>query len=193
MHPGLPFHSPSQLAVNKIGSTRYSSSSSSSHQKKKCDVFISFRGKDTRSNFFSHLYNALVDYGISTYRDDIHLERGKSIPSELVKAINEARICLVIFSPNFASSTWCLDELSQILQKRNRVSVVRNGTLESFGEHEDVCLSNREKVEKLMPTLRHAAMFNRGARLVALISYLLYRLQSIHHYCSSVKLGVEYP
>ncbi|KAL6217128.1 hypothetical protein ACLB2K_010345 [Fragaria x ananassa] len=163
LHPGLPFHSPSQLAVNKIGSTRYSSSSSSSHQKKKCDVFISFRGKDTRSNFFSHLYNALVDYGISTYRDDIHLERGKSIPSELVKAINEARICLVIFSPNFASSTWCLDELSQILQKRNRVSVVRNGTLESFGEHEDVCLSNREKVEKLMPTLRHAAMFNRGA------------------------------
>lgn len=115
LKPGLPFPSSSQLAVNSMPSTP----SSSSQQKRECDVFISFRGEDTRSKFFGHLYRELVRHGISTFRDDIHVRKGKHISSELVKAIKDSKICLVILSPNFASSTWCLDELSEMLPRHS--------------------------------------------------------------------------
>lgn len=156
LNPGLPFPSSSQLAVNSMPSTP---SSSSSQQKRECDVFISFRGEDTRSKFFGHLYRELVRYGISTFRDDKHVRKGKSISSEIAKAIKDSKICLVILSPNFASSTWCLDELSEMLPRRNIASMVQNinGIPKTCGE---VCLDNREEVEKLMPTLGDAAMPN---------------------------------
>ncbi|KAH0733918.1 hypothetical protein KY285_009625 [Solanum tuberosum] len=48
----------------------------------KYDVFLSFRGEDTRRNFVSHLYNALDLRGIRTFKDDKRLEIGKSISDE---------------------------------------------------------------------------------------------------------------
>ncbi|XVE90477.1 hypothetical protein DITRI_Ditri20bG0080900 [Diplodiscus trichospermus] len=45
----------------------------------KYDVFLSFRGTDTRKNFTDHLYTALVQTGIHTFKDDEKIERGKNI------------------------------------------------------------------------------------------------------------------
>ncbi|XP_035546685.1 disease resistance protein RPV1-like [Juglans regia] len=78
------------------------------------DVFLSFRGEDTRNNFTAHLYNALDRKGINTYID-YELRRGKEISQALLKAIEESRIAIIILSQNYASSTWCLDELMKIL------------------------------------------------------------------------------
>ncbi|KAG7941827.1 hypothetical protein I3843_16G066400 [Carya illinoinensis] len=78
------------------------------------DVFLSFRGEDTRNNFTAHLYDALHRKGINTYID-YDLRRGNEISSALLKAIEESRIAVIIFSQNYASSTWCLDELKKIL------------------------------------------------------------------------------
>ncbi|XP_031255494.1 toll/interleukin-1 receptor-like protein [Pistacia vera] len=82
----------------------------------KYDVFLSFRGEDTRKNFTDHLYAALHQKGIFTFRDDEELERGTEISSELLKAIEESRFSIVILSKNYASSTWCLDELAKIVE-----------------------------------------------------------------------------
>ena len=90
-------------------------SSSSSSGRWIYDVFLSFRGIDTRNNFTDHLYAALQCSGIFTFRDNERLERGKSISPELLKAIEELRISIVILSKNYASSTWCLDELANII------------------------------------------------------------------------------
>ncbi|XP_048431714.1 disease resistance protein RPV1-like [Pyrus x bretschneideri] len=83
----------------------------------KYDVFLSFRGEDTRTNFTDHLYNALVNKGIKTFIDR-ELRRGEEIAPALLKAIEESRISLVIFSQTYASSSWCLEELVRILQCR---------------------------------------------------------------------------
>ena len=91
-------------------------SSSSSSRRWIYDVFLSFRGKDTRNSFTHHLYVALQRSGIFTFRDNERLERGKSISPELLKAIEESRFAIVILSRNYASSTWCLDELAKIIQ-----------------------------------------------------------------------------
>ncbi|CAK7352404.1 unnamed protein product [Dovyalis caffra] len=96
------------------------SGSSRSRPKGTYDVFLSFRGKDTRKNFTDHLYTALVQAGIHTFRDDSELPRGEEIPKHLLKAIPESKILIVVFSKGYASSRWCLNELVEIIECKNR-------------------------------------------------------------------------
>ncbi|KAK4718977.1 hypothetical protein R3W88_017315 [Solanum pinnatisectum] len=86
------------------------------NQKWKYDAFLSFRGDDTRNNFVAHLYKRLQDIGINVFKDDVKLERGKIISTELLKAIEESRTAIIIFSEDYASSTWCLEELTMIME-----------------------------------------------------------------------------
>ncbi|KAL8255147.1 hypothetical protein R6Q59_033368 [Mikania micrantha] len=46
------------------------------------------------------------------YKDDETLARGESIGPSLLKAIRESRIAVIVFSENYANSSWCLDELT---------------------------------------------------------------------------------
>ncbi|KAK4278254.1 hypothetical protein QN277_016122 [Acacia crassicarpa] len=90
-----------------------SSANSSSQSPKKYDVFISFRGEDTRFNFTSHLHDALRRNQLDTYID-YRLEKGDEVWPSLERAIEDSTLFLVIFSENYASSTWCLKELTKI-------------------------------------------------------------------------------
>ncbi|CAH8331405.1 unnamed protein product [Eruca vesicaria subsp. sativa] len=92
----------------------------------KYDVFLSFRGEDTRKNIVGHLHKELVNRGIVTFKDDKRLEMGDSISQELSRAIQESRIALVVLSKNYATSRWCLNELLMImdLHLRKKMKVV---------------------------------------------------------------------
>ncbi|KAL6285076.1 hypothetical protein ACE6H2_009466 [Prunus campanulata] len=81
-------------------------------------AFLSFRGEDTRKGFADHLYRALELAGIHTFRDDDEIKRGANIAAGLQKAIQEARVSLIVFSKDYASSRWCLDELAKIMERR---------------------------------------------------------------------------
>ncbi|KAK6776340.1 hypothetical protein RDI58_027341 [Solanum bulbocastanum] len=70
----------------------------------KYDVFLSFRGEDTRKTFTGHLYEGLKNRGIFAFQDDKRLEQGDSIPQELLKAIEASQVALVVFSRNYATS-----------------------------------------------------------------------------------------
>ncbi|KAG6673327.1 hypothetical protein I3842_16G106000 [Carya illinoinensis] len=95
-----------------------SSSLSSFTHRWKYDMFLSFRGEDTRNNFTAHLYAALVQKGINTYRDDDKLQREEEISQALYEAIASSRISIVVLSENYASSRWCLEELAMIIDCR---------------------------------------------------------------------------
>ncbi|KAL5552556.1 hypothetical protein UlMin_039957 [Ulmus minor] len=91
----------------------------------KNDVFISFRGEDTRCNFTSHLYSALCRNQIKVYFDEKSLEKGDDVSRALPKAIEESKISIIIFSKDYASSTWCLNELVHILKcKKDKARIV---------------------------------------------------------------------
>ncbi|XP_058188511.1 disease resistance protein RPV1-like [Rhododendron vialii] len=81
-------------------------------------VFLSFRGEDTRKNFTDHLYTALVNAGLHTFRDDDEIERGGDIKLELETAIKQSRSSVVVLSKDYASSGWCLDELVMIVERK---------------------------------------------------------------------------
>ncbi|AES76225.2 putative TIR domain, P-loop containing nucleoside triphosphate hydrolase [Medicago truncatula] len=141
------------------------SSSSSISSGFKYHVFLSFRDIDTLYGFTGNLYKALIDKGIKTFIDDNDLERGDESTPSLVKAIEESRILIPIFSANYASSSFCLDELVHIIHcyKTRGCSVlpvfygadpthVRHQT-GSYGEHltkhEDKFQNNKENMERL--------------------------------------------
>ncbi|XP_034892136.2 disease resistance protein RUN1-like [Populus alba] len=84
------------------------------------NVFLSFRGEDNRKNFTDHLYTALGQAGIYTFRDHNEIPRGEEISKYLLKAIQESKIYIVVFSKGYASSRWCLYELVEILECKNR-------------------------------------------------------------------------
>ena len=150
-----------------------SSSSSSLTPQWKYEVFLSFRGVDTRRGFTDHLYAALQRKGILTFRDDEELERGKSISPELLKAIEESRFAIVIFSRNYAFSTWCLVELAHIVKcMRERKLMIwpifydvdpsdvrkQTGTFgQAFNDHEKRFKDNIKMVEMWRAALREVA------------------------------------
>ncbi|XP_043687992.1 disease resistance protein RUN1-like [Telopea speciosissima] len=95
-----------------------SSSSSSSSGLRSYEVFLSFHGEDVRTNFADHLYCALDRAGIRTYRDEDKLPKGETIGPELISAIQDSIISIPILSPNYGSSKWCRNALTQISECR---------------------------------------------------------------------------
>lgn len=93
------------------------SSFSHSTPRWKYDVFLSFRGEDTRITFTDHLYSALIRARIRVFRDQ-ELEPGEEIASGQLNAIEKSRISIIILSKNYASSSWCMNELVKILENK---------------------------------------------------------------------------
>ncbi|XP_068303771.1 disease resistance protein RPV1-like [Pyrus communis] len=139
--------------------------SSSSSYRGSYHAFLSFRGPDTRKGFTDHLYGALEREGIHTFRDDDEIKRGENIESELDKAIQESQVSIIVFSKDYASSRWCLNELLKIVERRNtdRRHVVlpvfydvdpsdvrnqRGSFAEAFARHEERFSTEMDKVEQ---------------------------------------------
>ena len=90
----------------------------------KYHVFLSFRGEDTRKSFTNHLFTTLKQKGVFAFRDDKKLEKGKPISPEISKAIEESLFAIVVLSKNYASSTWCLDQLVKIMECSKKMGLI---------------------------------------------------------------------
>ncbi|XP_054816507.1 TMV resistance protein N-like isoform X2 [Prosopis cineraria] len=140
----------------------------------KYEVFLSFRGEDTRKGFTAHLFSALQRKGVFVFKDDQRLQKGDSISQELLEAIEQSRICIVVFSKHYADSTWCLEELTKISEvifdggctvlpvfydvDPFEVQTQSGGTFkESFDAYEQNLSDNIEKVQRWRLALTQVA------------------------------------
>ncbi|KAJ9178993.1 hypothetical protein P3X46_010828 [Hevea brasiliensis] len=162
-----PFEVCSSMAAAEAQEASSSTASCSYH------VFLSFRGGDTRKNFTDHLYTALVQQGIHTFRDDDEIQRGENIELEIQRAIRESKLSIIVLSKDYASSRWCLDELVMIMERRRLVGhvvvpifydvdpyQVRNQAGrygEAFARHEKDFKEDMGRVEQWREALREAA------------------------------------
>ncbi|XP_075659826.1 TMV resistance protein N-like isoform X2 [Castanea sativa] len=160
---------PSMASLNNEGA-----SFSSSTRRWEYAVFLSFRGEDTREGFTSHLYKALCNKGINTFIDDIDLPRGEEISEKLIQAIKNSSILVIVFSENYAESKWCLDELAEIVECREKDQEVQirpifynvdpseirnqNGNFGiALANHEKKFKNNKDKVQRWRDALEKAA------------------------------------
>ncbi|XP_061355696.1 disease resistance protein RPV1-like [Gastrolobium bilobum] len=88
------------------------------------EVFLSFRGEDTRASFISHLYSSLQNAGITVFIDDDSLQMGDQISTSLMGAIESSEISVIVFSRNYANSRWCLQELEKIMECHRTIGQV---------------------------------------------------------------------
>ena len=75
-------------------------------------------------NFTDHLYHALTKAGFRTFRDDDEIRKGEDHSSDILQAIQGSRISLIVFSKNYASSRWCLEELVEIMECHRRLKQI---------------------------------------------------------------------
>ncbi|XP_011011962.1 PREDICTED: TMV resistance protein N-like, partial [Populus euphratica] len=173
------------------------------------DVFLSFRGKDTRNNFTSHLYSNLAQRGIDVYMDDRELERGKTIEPALWKAIEESTFSVIIFSRHYASSPWCLDELVKIVQCMKEMGhtvlpvfydVDPSETYEkAFVDHEQNFKENLAKVRNWKDCLFTVASLsgwdlrnrNESESIKIIVEYIFYKLSVTLPTISKKLVGID--
>ena len=148
-----------------------SSSSSNSGRRWNYDVFINFRGEDTRKIFVGHLYRALKQKAITTFVDSQELRKGNDL-SKLLTAIQDSRLSIVVFSEHYASSTWCLKELVEILRcmdTQNQIVVpvfyqvdpshvrkLKRSFAQAFTKQEEDSNTNTEEVQSWRSALTRA-------------------------------------
>ncbi|KAG8479436.1 hypothetical protein CXB51_029845 [Gossypium anomalum] len=149
------------------------STSSSIPRQKEYEVFLSFRGEDTRHNFTDHLYDALRRSGIVIFRDDTKLEAGEEIAPELFKAIQQSWCSVIVISENYVFSSWCLEELAEIVKQKkengHKVFPIfygvdpsdlrqQKGKVEAaFAKHEERYKENEAKIQRWRNALNEMA------------------------------------
>lgn len=141
-------------------SIAYSSITSSTHKDYIYDVFLSFAPEETRYNFGVHLYVALQEHGIRTYyRDGEIINREKITPKYQKKAIEDSKLCIVVFSKKYTSSLWCLYELEKIMECHNTTGTIVFPVYYDVQPDEIQSQSQSEKLGKWRDAIKEATSF----------------------------------
>lgn len=74
-------------------------------------VFVSYKRTDS-APIAGQLYDKLNRLGYETFYDDASIDRGSDFQRELKWWLNDADLLLVLLSPRFSQSLWCVEEIA---------------------------------------------------------------------------------
>lgn len=80
------------------------------------DVFLNHRGPDTKEKFVIPLQSKLQQKGIQSFVDKESIHLGENVFTKIDDAINMAHMHIAIFSKTYAQSTFCLNELYEMIR-----------------------------------------------------------------------------
>jgi hypothetical protein len=163
----------------------------------KWQIFLSFRGEDTRYTFTGSLKQALSQGGFKTFMDDEGLHTGDQISPSLLNAIEASRLSIIVLSENYANSTWCLDELVKILEcKKLKKQLVwpifykvepsdirhmRKSYGKDMAQHENTFGINSERVQKWKSALVEVCSLSGKAYTTGYVIYFQILLFALFH------------
>ncbi|KAK7260018.1 hypothetical protein RIF29_25720 [Crotalaria pallida] len=177
-------------------------------------VFVSFRGADIRRGLLSHLIKALSHNQIDAFVDH-KLKRGDEILRSLVEAIEASFISLVVFSQDYASSCWCLEELVKILECRHKngqivipvfYNVNPSDVRSQNGSYGKALAEHEKRYNLRVPIWRsalkesanlsgfHSSKFKDDAELIEeVVNSVLMKLNDVHLIKSKALIGIGKP
>ncbi|GLJ33694.1 hypothetical protein SUGI_0677210 [Cryptomeria japonica] len=80
------------------------------------DVCINHRGADVKDTLAIAIYNALGYMEYRVFLDTEEFQLGDFFPAAIQEALSSASVYIPIFSPRYAQSPWCLEELSFMVE-----------------------------------------------------------------------------
>ena len=84
----------------------------------KYDVFLNHRGPDVKKTFVSYLEKELRQCGREPFLDAESLVQGQPAFESINEALSGVLVHVAIFSPRYAESKYCLNELCDMLASR---------------------------------------------------------------------------
>jgi hypothetical protein len=88
-----------------------------------CDVFLSHRCPDTKRDFSIWLRKELEDQKIRTFFDDRSLQAGDDAPAAMDAAMQAAEWGVIVLSPGFVASGYCMKELKMFLHRGRAILI----------------------------------------------------------------------
>ncbi|KAG6629718.1 hypothetical protein CIPAW_14G104700 [Carya illinoinensis] len=85
------------------------------------DVFISHRGPDTRRNIAGLLHDHLLRRGHRPFIDYRNLKAGDKLSEKIDTAVRDCKVGVLVFSPRYCESSYCLQELALLMEYKKRV------------------------------------------------------------------------
>ncbi|GLJ34290.1 hypothetical protein SUGI_0689110 [Cryptomeria japonica] len=79
-------------------------------------VFINHRGPDVKDTFASTIDFSLRDKGLNVFFDKTEFQSGQRLLPTITEAIRSSSVYIAIFSPRYAESPWCLEELRLMIE-----------------------------------------------------------------------------
>ncbi|CAH8315169.1 unnamed protein product [Eruca vesicaria subsp. sativa] len=90
----------------------------------KFEVFVSFREIDTRRTFVSHLLLSLFKNQIRTFKQEEEIPWNQPASSQVLEAIQDCKMAIVVISKNYTASVSCLDQLAKIVECKEKQTLV---------------------------------------------------------------------
>ncbi|KAG6726904.1 hypothetical protein I3842_02G103000 [Carya illinoinensis] len=84
-------------------------------------VFINHRGPDTQRNISGLLHDHLLRHGLRPFLDYRNLKAGEKLQEKINTAIRDCKVGVLVFSPRYCESFWCLHELALLMEYQKRV------------------------------------------------------------------------
>ncbi|KAI4368175.1 hypothetical protein MLD38_016762 [Melastoma candidum] len=81
-------------------------------------VFICHYGKETKKSIGSLLHQRFTKEQFGSFLDFKSLNLGENIPKKIREVILKCTTAIILFSPGFCSSKYCLNEVLMILEEK---------------------------------------------------------------------------
>ncbi|KAL3519691.1 hypothetical protein ACH5RR_017840 [Cinchona calisaya] len=90
-------------------------------QQQSCDVFINHRGIDTKKNVAGLLYDHLRRLRLRPFLDSKNMKPGDKLFEKIDMGIQQCKVGVAVFSPNYCKSYFCLHELARMMESKKKV------------------------------------------------------------------------
>ncbi|KAF5178152.1 Toll-Interleukin-Resistance (TIR) domain family protein [Thalictrum thalictroides] len=85
------------------------------------DVFINHRGIDTKRTMAGLLYDSLLRLNIQAFLDRESMKPGDKLFDKIHAGIRDCKVGVVVLSPNYCNSYFCLHELALMMELKKKV------------------------------------------------------------------------